>query len=100
MPPTDPTLISDAKSEYDRACGAVTGSDYTGFLLALSVGFWTGDHPAIGIVPTLVVQFSVAFLVLAIVRIYFRRQLRAAEDAYHRLAGIGKYAAAPSVDHH
>lgn len=99
MPHTAPTLISDARSAYDRACGAVTGSDGTGYWLAFFVSIWTGDHPVTTSVPTWATQCAAGLLVLAIVRIYFWRKRRTAEDAYHRVAGLGKYAAAPSVDH-
>lgn len=95
---TDQDLIADAKSTYDRACGAVSGSDYTGFLLALSVGFLTGDQFGSGTISTAVIQFGSGLLVLAAVRTYFRHHQRIAEDAYHRVAGLGKYATTtPSV---
>jgi hypothetical protein len=92
MTNTDQTAIADAKSAYDRACGAVSGSDWTGFLLAMVIGFWTSEHFATSHASPFVIQLVCAVIVLAVVRTYYSRNRRSAEDAYHRIAKLGKYA--------
>ena len=60
---TDPTLISDARSAYDRAYGAFTGSNATGFWLGMMVSFWAADLLGTTTIPTQVIQSSAGLLV-------------------------------------
>lgn len=92
MTDQDQAAIAEAKSAYDRACGAVSGSDWTGFLLAMVIGFWTSEHFVSSDISPIVIQLVGAVIVLAVVRIYYSRNRRLAEDAYHQIAKLGKYA--------
>lgn len=83
--------IAEAKKNYERACGAVRGSDYTGFMLAMLTAFCVQDHWTNSTVPSIAAQFIAGLSVLFCVRTYYGRAQRSAEDAYHRLAGLGQY---------
>lgn len=85
------SAIAEAKKNYEQACGAVRGSDYTGFMLAMLTAFYVQDHWASTTVPSIVAQLVAGMMVLFCVRNYYRRAQRAAEDAYHRSAGLGQY---------